>query len=91
MDGNFSTQPYLGDIRDGMVGITPLNVPLTPSGAAEAVAVARMRMESGEFDVFEGVMETNDGRFIGEEGKQLSYEEIAGNINWYYRNVIQLK
>jgi basic membrane protein A len=91
MDGDFSTQPYLGDISDGLVGITPLNAPLTPPGAAEAVAAARKRMESGGFDVFEGVMETNDGRVIGEEGKRLSYEEIAGSINWYYRNIIELK
>jgi basic membrane protein A len=89
LDGGFSTQPYRGDIKDGMVGITPLNVPLTPPGAAEAVAAARKRMESGEFDVFEGVMETNDGRVVGEEGKRFSYGEITGNIHWYYRNIVE--
>jgi basic membrane protein A len=89
LDGGFSTQPYRGDIKDGMVGITPLNAPLTPSGATEAVAAARKRMESGEFDVFEGVMETNDGRVVGEEGKRLSYGEITENIHWYYRNIVE--
>jgi basic membrane protein A len=89
IDGSFSTEPYLGDIKDGMVGITSLNAALTPPGAMEAVASARRRMENGEFDVFEGLMETNDGRFIGEEGKRLSYGEITGNIHWYYRNILE--
>jgi basic membrane protein A len=91
IDGTFTTQPYIGDIIDGMVGITPLNTPLTPPGVAEAIAAARTKIERGDSDVFEGMMETNDGRVIGEEGKRLSYEEIMGNINWYYHNIIELK
>ena len=89
LDGSFSTQPYLGDLKDGMVDITPLNVELAPDGAAEAVAVARRRMESGEFDVFQGRLTTNDGRVVGEDGRALPYGEIAGGMNWYYRNVIE--
>jgi basic membrane protein A len=89
LDGTFTTQPYLGDLKDGMVGITPFNEELAPTGAAEAVDAARKRMESGEFDVFEGALETNTGRVVGAAGARLSYEEIASGMNWYYRNVIE--
>ena len=89
LDGSFSTQPYLGDLKDGMVDIAPLNAELAPAGAAEAVAVARRRMESGEFDVFQGRLTTNDGHVVGEDGRALPYGEIAGGMNWYYRNVVE--
>jgi basic membrane protein A len=89
LDGDFTTQPYLGDLKDGMVSLTPLHEALTPPGAAAAVDAARKRMESGEFDVFEGVLETSEGRRVGAEGERLSYGEISGGMNWYYRNVIE--
>ena len=44
-------------------------------------------MLDGKFNVFDGVIETNDGQKIGEEGKTLSDAEITGKINWYYKNV----
>jgi basic membrane protein A len=90
VDGSFNTAPYLGDLDDGIVGLTPLDESLSPPGAAEAVAAMEKRIRRGEFDVFEGVMETDDGRFVGREGARLSYEEISSAVNWYYRNVIEL-
>jgi basic membrane protein A len=50
----------------------------------------RERIKSGIFDVFEGVMETNDGRFIGREGERLPDREIQFGIDWHYRTVIEL-
>jgi basic membrane protein A len=89
LDGSFTTKPYLGDLKDGMVSLAPLHETLAPPGAAEAVEAARKRMESGNFDVFEDALETNDGRLVGAEGARLSYEEIASGMNWYYRNVAE--
>ena len=42
------------------------------------------------FNVFEGILETNDGRTVGEPGRKLSDDVILSGINWYYRNVIEL-
>ncbi|MDR3322332.1 MAG: BMP family ABC transporter substrate-binding protein [Synergistaceae bacterium] len=89
IEGSFTTAPYLGDSVDGIVGITPLDESLISPGVMEAVDIARVALERGEFDVFEGVMETNDGRAIGTEGQRLSWPEIADGIHWYYRNVIE--
>ena len=90
IDGSFTAEPYIGDLKDGMIEITQLNEPLSPPGAAEAVAAARKKIESGEFDVFEGTMETNDGQIVGyKEGGRFSYEELSSAINWYYRNVTE--
>jgi basic membrane protein A len=89
IDGTFTTTPYFGDIKDGMVGITPLNERILPPGVANAVAYARARIESGDFGVFDGILETNDGRTVGTEGRTLSDTEITLGIDWYYRNIIE--
>jgi basic membrane protein A len=89
IDGSFTPEPYFGGINDGIVGLTSLDETLLPPGAAETIERARKRIESGEFDVFDGVMETNEGRFVGAEGETLSDSEITRGIDWYYRNVIE--
>jgi basic membrane protein A len=86
IDGSFTTNPYFGGLREGIVDLTPLSGLAVP-GAAEAIAAARARIESGAFNVFDGALETNDGRIIGEPGITLPDEVITGGINWYYRNV----
>jgi len=91
IDGVFTTEPYLGGLNEGLVDLSPFNERLMPAGAAEVMAAERKRIESGEFDVFEGVMKTNDGRTVGEEGRRLSDAEITGGLNWYYRNVIEVQ
>lgn len=44
---------------------------------------------NGGFNVFDGVIETNEGTTVGEEGSTLSDAEITGKINWYYKNVVE--
>jgi basic membrane protein A len=41
------------------------------------------------FNVFDGVLETNDGRTVGSAGLTLGDSEIIGNMNWYYRNIVE--
>ncbi|MDR1515344.1 MAG: BMP family ABC transporter substrate-binding protein [Synergistaceae bacterium] len=89
IDGSFTTEPYFGGINDGIVELTSLDETLLPPGAAEAVETARERIISGEYDVFSGVMETNDGRLVGAEGETLPDSVITQGIDWYYRNVIE--
>jgi basic membrane protein A len=86
INGSFTTAPYFGGIREGIVDITPLADFAAP-GTAGAVAAARQRMESGGFNVFDGPLKTNDGGTIGGEGATLPDEIITGGINWYYHSI----
>jgi basic membrane protein A len=90
MDGSFTTAPYFGGLAEGIVDITPLSRELAPPAAAGVIEEARRAIVEEQFNVFDGVMETNDGRFVGIEGAALPDSEITGAINWYYRNVVEL-
>jgi len=90
IDGSFTTTPWFGSLKEGMVDIVPLNpkIPLNEE-ASRILEVERQRIESGTYDVFQGVMKTNDGKTIGTEGKNLADEDIRSGINWYYHTVIE--
>ncbi len=87
IDGTFTTTPYYGGMHEGMVDITDLNEDIVADGTQEAVDAARAKIMDGSFNVFDGVIETNDGSTVGEEGGTLSDADITGGINWYYKNV----
>ena len=90
IDGSFTTEPYLGGLADGMVDVAPLAPALATPEMAAAIAQSKEKIIQGGFRIFEGEMETNDGRTIGSAGGALSDTEIAVGINWYYRNVTVL-
>ncbi|MDR2528766.1 MAG: BMP family ABC transporter substrate-binding protein [Synergistaceae bacterium] len=91
IDGTFTTAPYFGGLKDGVVDLAPLKESLLPDGAAEAVAEARREIESGVNGVFDGLMETNEGRTVGVEGGTLSDAVICDSLDWYYRNVREIR
>lgn len=88
IDGGWSGGNYFGGMSDGLVKISPLS-DLCADGTAEKIAEAQAKIESGEWDVFDGVIECNDGTTVGEEGKSMSDADITGNINWYFKNVVE--
>ena len=96
IDGTFTTTPWLGSLADGIVDLTPLNEnirwesPEVLQNVRRIYQEERRRIESGAFDVFEGIIETNDNRRIGREGARLSDSEIQFGIDWYYHTVIEL-
>ena len=45
-------------------------------------------MLSGEWDVFSGLIVTNEGEVVCEEGQTLDDATITGGNNWYYKNVV---
>ncbi|GBU28503.1 membrane protein [Treponema sp. R8-4-B8] len=90
IDGTFNTVPWYGSLKDRVVDITPLNKNITLNAETERIIdEERRRIEDGEFDVFSGVMETNDGKSIGREGGNLTEDEIRNGMNWYYRTVAE--
>ena len=56
----------------------------TPEGEAARTKVNAWIRGSG---VFDGVIETNTGETVGEEGKTLDDATITGGINWYFKTV----
>ena len=88
IDGSFTTEPYLGGLADGMVGIAPLAPALSTQEMAYAIAAAEENIIQGNLVIFSGEMKTNDGSIVGTPGGTLSDNEIAVGINWYYHNII---
>jgi len=88
IDGSFTTEPYFGGLSDGMVDVSPLSGAIAAPGTEAAVAEAKKNIINGSLKIFGGAMETNDGRVITASGGALSDDEIAGGIDWYYRNVV---
>ena len=74
-------------MADGLVNIAPLS-DLCADGTQEAVDAAREQIIDEGFNVFDGVIETNDGSTVGEEGSTLSDSDITGSMNWYFKNVV---
>jgi len=90
MDGTFTTTPWYGSLKDQIIDLAPLNKNIPLNAEAERIIdEERRRIEDGEFDVFNGVMETNNGKSIGREGGKLTDDEIRYGINWYYRTVAE--
>lgn len=87
IDGTWTPEIYYAGMQEGLVKIAPLAEDLVAEGTQEKVDEATAQIMSGEFNVFDGVLETNTGETVGEEGGTLSDSEITGGINWYYRNV----
>lgn len=89
IDGTFTTTPYFGGMKEGLVDIAPLAEDLIAEGTADKIAEARAKIMDGSFNVFDGVIETNKGTTVGTEGKTLSDTDITGGIDWYYKNVVE--
>lgn len=88
IDGTWDGSNYFGGMAEGLVKIAPLS-DLCKEGTKEAIDEAKAKIESGDWDVFWGVIETNDGTTVGEEGKSLDDATITGGINWYFKNVVE--
>jgi basic membrane protein A and related proteins len=90
IDGSFTTAPWFGSLKDGVVNIAPLNKNISLNEQTSRILEEeRRRIEAGTFDVFSGVLETNKGKSIGREGESLPDDEIRNGINWYYRTVVE--
>ena len=87
IDGSWDGSNYYGGMSEGLVDITDLS-DFCAEGTQEKVDEATTEILTGSFNVFDGVIETNDGSMIGEEGKTLDDATITGGINWYFKNVV---
>ena len=88
INGTFRSALFHYGLVEGAVDITAINIQLAEPGTQAAVEAARNRIREG-FNVFDGILETNDGTTLGEAEKTLSDEIILRGINWYYWNVVE--
>lgn len=87
IDGTWNCENYFGGMADGLLDISDLNSSLCTDEMQAKVDEARDKILNEGFNVFDGVLETNDGSTVGEEGSTLDDATIKGGINWYYKNV----
>jgi basic membrane protein A len=88
IEGTWDGSNYFGGMGEGLITLAPLS-DLCAEGTAEKIEEAKAKITSGEWDVFTGVIETNDGKTVGEEEKSLDDATITGGINWYFKNVVE--
>ncbi len=88
IEGTWTGENYFGGLKEGLVDLAPLS-DLCAEGTAEKIEEAKSKIESGEWDVFDGVIECNDGTTVGTEGQPMSDADITGNIHWYFKNVVE--
>ena len=84
--GEWNGQNYFGGMADGLVAYSPLS-DLCEEGTAEAIDAVQQKIMSGEWDVFTGPIEDNQGNVVCAEGEKLDGATITGGINWYFKNV----
>lgn len=87
IDGSWDGSNYYGGMAEGLVGITNL-ASFAAEGTQEKVDEATAAILSGQNNVFDGVMTTNTGETVGQEGSTLDDATITGGIDWYYQNVV---
>ena len=80
INGTWTGENYYGGLAEGFVDITGLS-DLCADGTAEAIEEARKKIVSGEWDVFEGEIEANDG--------QMHTSEYYSDVNWYFKNIVE--
>jgi basic membrane protein A len=86
MNGTWKPENYFGGMKEGLIKLSALSSLCEP-GTSEKIDEASQKILAGEFNVFDGVLETNDGKTIGTAGATLDDATITGGINWYYKNV----
>ena len=87
IDGSWDSSNYYGGMAEGLVGITNL-ASFAAEGTQEKVDEATAAILSGQNNVFDGVITTNTGETVGQEGSTLDDATITGGIDWYYQNVV---
>lgn len=87
IDGSWDGSNYYGGMAEGLVGITNL-ASFAAEGTQEKVDEATAAILSGQNNVFDGVLTTNTGETVGQEGSTLDDATITGGIDWYYQNVV---
>ncbi len=86
MAGTYQTESYWGGLADGIVDLAPLS-PQVPADTAALVEDYRSKILSGDWDVFCGPINGQDGQLSVADGTCLSDEEML-NLTWFVEGVV---
>lgn len=87
LNGIWQTSNYMGGMQEGLVRTSGLSN-VNSLDVAAKVEEVQTQIFNRELVIFAGIIETNEGTLVGEEGKVMSDETIIGETNWYFKNVI---
>jgi len=85
IDGTWTNEPYVGSMKDGMVGLAPLG-PSIPDDVKQLVESAKQQIINGEIDIFKGPLVDQNGNVRVEEGKVLTHDEVL-QMNWFLKGI----
>lgn len=89
LDGSWNGSNYYGGMA-GLVQLTALSDFNDPN-AQEKIDMATTAILDGSLPIFDGIIETNTGDTVGEEGIVFDDATITGGINWYFKNVVVIE
>lgn len=87
MDGTWKNTPYLGDMKDGLVALSPLTA-VAPPNAKDAVEKAKADIVSGKNLIFTGPLKDNTGAVRIKAGETMSIEDQYSKFDWFVEGVI---
>lgn len=86
LDGTWETHSYWGGLADGVVKLADLST-LVPEDVAALVADEEARILSGDWDVFCGPINDQDGNLAVAEGECMEDGAMLG-MNWFVEGVV---
>ncbi|MFR6329063.1 MAG: BMP family lipoprotein [Eisenbergiella sp.] len=94
VDGTWTGENYFGGLKEGLG--TWLHYPIFAEGTAEKIEEAKAKIVSGEWDVFDGVIECNDGTTVAQRASicltRILQETFTGISRTLLRNnVIRMR
>ncbi len=81
----WASQDYYGNLRDGVVGLGPLN-PAVPAAVRAQVAEKKRAIESGRLEIFTGPLRDQTGKVRVPAGHTMSLKEIL-TFDWLVEGV----
>ncbi|NHN31024.1 BMP family ABC transporter substrate-binding protein [Paenibacillus sp. S3N08] len=85
MNGTWKSEQYWGSMKDGIVDISPLGKNV-PEDVKKLVEAAKVKVVSGELNVFKGPITDASGAIKVAEGKVLEDKDIL-SINWFVKGI----
>ncbi|MBB3111258.1 basic membrane protein A [Paenibacillus phyllosphaerae] len=84
-DGTWTNEPYMGDLKDGMVGLASLGQNV-PDDVKQLVEDAKAKILSGELNVFNGSIIDQTGAEKLTAGETMELADILA-MNWFVKGV----
>ena len=86
MEGTWKSQQYWGSMKDGVVALAPLS-PKVPADVAALVDEWKNKILGGEWDVFTGPINGQDGKLAILHGQRMTDGEML-SMDWFVEGVI---